>query len=35
MAADPKRDPTHQKIGDYYAACMDEAGADAAGIKPI
>ena len=35
MAADPKRDSTHQKIGDYYAACMDEAGADAAGIKPI
>ncbi len=35
MAADPKRDFTHQKIGDYYAACMDEASADAAGIKPI
>ena len=35
MAADPKRDSTHQKIGDYYAACTDEAGADAAGIKPI
>ena len=35
MAADPKRDSTHQKIGDYYAACMDEASADAAGIKPI
>jgi putative endopeptidase len=24
-----------QKIGDYYAACMDEAGIEAAGIKPI
>ena len=35
MVADPKRDSTHQKVGDYYAACMDEAGADAAGIKPI
>jgi len=35
MADDRKRDSTHQKIGDYYAACMDEAGADAAGIKPI
>ncbi len=35
MAADSKRDSTHQRIGDYYAACMDEAGADAAGIKPI
>ena len=35
MAADSKRDSTHQKIGDYYAACMDEASADAAGIKPI
>jgi len=35
MAADPKRDSTHQKIGDYYAACIDEAGADAAGSKPI
>jgi endothelin-converting enzyme/putative endopeptidase len=34
MAADPKRDSTHQKIGDYYAACMDEASADAAGSKP-
>ena len=35
MPADSKRDSTHQKIGDYYAACMDEASADAAGIKPI
>lgn len=24
-----------QKIGDYYAACMDEAAADAAGVAPI
>jgi putative endopeptidase len=24
-----------QKIGDYYASCMDEAGIEAAGLKPI
>ncbi|HEY5073627.1 MAG TPA: M13 family metallopeptidase N-terminal domain-containing protein, partial [Pyrinomonadaceae bacterium] len=24
-----------QKIGDYYAACMDEANIEAAGLKPI
>jgi len=35
MAPDPKRDSTHQKIGDYYAACMDDASSDAAGTKPI
>jgi len=29
------RDALHQKIGDYYAACMDEARADAEGTKPI
>jgi putative endopeptidase len=29
------RDATHQKIGDYYAACMDEKAVDAAGIKPL
>jgi putative endopeptidase len=28
-------DPVTQKIGDYYAACMDEAAADAAGVNPI
>jgi putative endopeptidase len=28
-------DPATQKIGDYYAACMDEAAADAAGAEPI
>jgi predicted metalloendopeptidase len=26
---------TDQKIGDYYASCMDEAGIEAAGLKPI
>jgi len=35
MPADPKRDSIHQKLGDYYAACIDETSADAAGIKPI
>ena len=29
------RDAVHQKIGDYWAACMDEAAADRNGIKPI
>jgi endothelin-converting enzyme/putative endopeptidase len=29
------RDAIHQKIGDYYAACMDEKAVDAAGIKPV
>jgi predicted metalloendopeptidase len=24
-----------QKIGDYYTSCMDEAGIDAAGLKPL
>ncbi|MGA8432794.1 MAG: M13 family metallopeptidase [Candidatus Sulfotelmatobacter sp.] len=30
-----QRDATHQKIGDYYAACMDEKAVDAAGITPL
>jgi putative endopeptidase len=36
-AARPSADrgPVQQKIGDYYAACMDEKAIDAAGIKPI
>ncbi len=29
------RDATHQKIGDYYAACMDEKAVNAAGIAPL
>jgi putative endopeptidase len=29
------RDAVHQKIGDYYAACMNESGVDAAGLKPL
>ena len=32
---DPKRSAVHQKIGDYWAACMDESGIDAAGLKPL
>ncbi|MCC6557346.1 MAG: M13 family metallopeptidase [Polyangiaceae bacterium] len=28
-------DPVAKKIGDYYAACMDEPAVEAAGVKPI
>jgi len=31
----PDRDATKQKIGDYYAACMDEKAINAAAIKPL
>lgn len=31
---DPKRSQTDQKIGDYYAACIDEAAIDARGLAP-
>jgi putative endopeptidase len=34
-ANDPKRDSVHQKIGDYWASCMDEAGIETAGLKPL
>src|SRR5579859_2352880 len=34
-ANDPKRSAVHQKIGDYWAACMDESGIEAAGLKPL
>ncbi|SEG43578.1 endothelin-converting enzyme Metallo peptidase. MEROPS family M13 [Bryocella elongata] len=30
-----QRNTVQQKIGDYYAACMDTSAIDAAGIKPI
>ena len=33
--ADAQRSPTEQKIGDYWAACMDEPGIEAAGVKPV
>jgi putative endopeptidase len=32
---DSKRTPVQQKIGDYWAACMDESGIEAAGLKPL
>src|ERR1700692_4223456 len=32
---DPKRSEVQQKIGDYWAACMDEGGIEAAGLKPL
>ncbi len=32
---DPKRGGVQQKIGDYWAACMDESGIEAAGLKPL
>jgi putative endopeptidase len=31
----PARDAATQKIGDYYAACMDEKAINAAGAKPL
>jgi predicted metalloendopeptidase len=34
-AAKPGNDPVSQKIGAYYAACMDEAAIEKAGIAPI
>jgi putative endopeptidase len=30
-----KRSPIETKVGDYYAACMDEAGLEAKGAKPL
>jgi putative endopeptidase len=30
-----KRSPIEIKVGDYYAACMDEAGLEAQGTKPL
>ena len=32
---DSQRSAGQQKIGDYWAACMDEAGIEASGLKPI
>jgi len=31
----PGRSPNQQKIGDYFAACMDEAGIEKAGTRPL
>ena len=32
---DPKRGAIDQKIGDYYASCMDEAAIEAKGVAPL
>jgi len=32
---DPKRNATDQKIGDYYASCMDEAAIEKKGLAPL
>ncbi|MGB6803316.1 MAG: M13 family metallopeptidase N-terminal domain-containing protein, partial [Candidatus Sulfotelmatobacter sp.] len=32
---DATRSAVQQKIGDYWAACMDESGIEAAGLKPL
>jgi putative endopeptidase len=32
---DSNRSSVDEKIGDYWAACMDESGIEAAGIKPV
>jgi len=34
-ANDPGRSPVNQKIGDYYAACMDETTIESKGLAPI
>ena len=34
-AGGPERDPVKRKIGDYYAACMDEKAVEAAGAGPL
>jgi putative endopeptidase len=34
-ADDPKRSAVEQKIGDFYASCMDESAIDQLGIKPL
>ena len=34
-AANGQRTPTEQKIGDYYASCLDEAGIDQRGMAAI
>src|SRR6202012_4644972 len=34
-AASKDRDAVRQKIGDYYAACMDESAIEKLGAKPI
>jgi endothelin-converting enzyme/putative endopeptidase len=31
----PSRTPAEQKVGDFYASCMDTAAIDALGLKPL
>ena len=35
QANDPSRTPNEQKIGDFYATCMDKDAIQAAGLKPL
>jgi endothelin-converting enzyme/putative endopeptidase len=35
MSADPKRDAVDQKIGDFYASCMDEDSIEKKGAEPL
>jgi endothelin-converting enzyme/putative endopeptidase len=32
---DPKRSPDDQKVGDFYASCMDEAAIEKLGTRPL
>lgn len=34
-AASPSRSAVEQKIGDFYASCMDEAAIEAKGVEPL
>ncbi|HEY6253695.1 MAG TPA: M13 family metallopeptidase [Candidatus Angelobacter sp.] len=34
-ANDPKRSPVMQKIGDFYASCMDDSTANRLGVQPL
>ncbi len=34
-ANDPQRSPINRKIGDFYAACMDESAVNKAGYSPL
>jgi putative endopeptidase len=33
--ADPRRNASDQKIGDFYSSCMDESAIEAAGLTPL
>jgi hypothetical protein len=35
VAPRPDRSPTEAKVGDFYAACLDEAGVEAKGLAPL